>query len=88
MTINAQIARRLDEVADLLEEQGANLFRVQAYHRGAETVRQTARPVSEILKQEGIAGLRNLPGVGDRLAVAIRDLVDKWSPPHAGPSAR
>jgi putative hydrolase len=38
-------------------------------------VRRLQRPVSEILEQEGIDGLRNLPGVGDRLAVAIRDLV-------------
>jgi putative hydrolase len=75
MTLNAQVARRLDEVAELLQEQGANLFRVQAYRRGADSVRRLQRPVSEILEQEGIDGLRNLPGVGDRLALAIRDLV-------------
>jgi len=75
MTLNDQIARRLDEVADLLAEQGANVFRVQAYRRGAETVRHLKRPVSEIFEREGMEGLRELPGVGDRLAVAIRNLV-------------
>jgi len=54
MDINAQVARRLDEVADLLAEQGANLFRVQAYQRGAQTVRCLACPVDEILAVEGL----------------------------------
>ena len=75
MEINAQVGRRLEEVAELLEEQGANVFRVQAYRRGAETVRRLARPVSEILEQEGVEGLQRLPGVGDRLAIAIRDII-------------
>jgi len=75
MEINAQVARRLEEVAQLLEEQGSNVFRVRAYRRGADTVRRLVRPASEILEQEGIEGLRRLPGVGDRLAVAIRHVV-------------
>jgi len=75
MDINAQVARRLDEVADLLAEQGANLFRVQAYQRGAETLQRLTRPVDEILTQEGVEGLRKLPNIGDRLAVAIRDII-------------
>lgn len=75
INFNAQIARRLDEVAGLLEQQGANLFRVQAYRRGAETVRRLPRAVSEILHEQGIEGLRGLSGIGDRLARAIRDLV-------------
>ncbi len=75
MAINTQVARQLQEVADLLAEQGANLFRVQAYRRGAETVRRLARPVDEILAQEGVEGLRKLPGIGDRLAIAIRDII-------------
>ena len=75
MDINAQVARRLEEVAQLLEDQGANVFRIHAYRRGAETVRRLARPVNEILEQEGLEGLRRLPGVGDRIAGAIRDVV-------------
>ncbi|MBZ5611901.1 MAG: DNA-binding protein [Acidobacteriia bacterium] len=75
MDLNAQVATRLDEVADLLAEQGASPFRVQAYRRGAETVRRLPRPVSEILEQEGLEGLRKLPGIGDRLGIAIRDIL-------------
>ena len=75
MTLNTQVAMRLDEVADLLLEQGASPFRVQAYRRGAEIVRRLERPVNEIFEQEGVQGLRKLPGIGDRLAIVIRDIV-------------
>ena len=75
MWINDQVARRLEEVADLLHEQGANIFRVQAYSHAANTVRRLATPVSEILQHEGIDGLKGLPGIGDHLAIAIRHLV-------------
>ena len=36
--LNASIAERLREVADLLSHQGANPFRVSAYRRAAATV--------------------------------------------------
>jgi len=75
MTLNTQVAMRLDEVADLLLEQRASPFRVQAYRHGAETVRRLEPPVNEIFEQEGVEGLRKLPGIGDRLAIAIRDIV-------------
>lgn len=75
MTLNQQVAARLDEVAGLLAEQGANPFRVTAYRHGAETVRRLQRPVDEILRDEDVEGLQRLPGIGDRLAIAIRDIV-------------
>ncbi|HUL04140.1 MAG TPA: helix-hairpin-helix domain-containing protein [Gemmatimonadales bacterium] len=74
VTLNAQIAGRLDEVARLLAEQGANRYRAEAYARAAETLRQLAVPVSEILQSQGMVGLEWLPGIGPSLARAIRDL--------------
>lgn len=72
---NIEIARRLQEVALLLQEQGANPFRVHAYRHAAETLDRFDRPVTEILEAEGMEGLRKLPGIGESLARAIRDLV-------------
>jgi len=72
---NAIIARRLDEVAALLEQQGANSFRVRAYRSAAAAVRATPRSVAEIVWSEGVEGLEKLPGVGPSLARAIRDQV-------------
>lgn len=72
---NATIASRLDEVALLLEEQGANPFRVQAYHRAAITLRGEHRPVAAVLREEGIEGLEALSGIGPSIGRAIRDLI-------------
>ena len=69
--VNERIARRLEEVAALLEEQRANPFRVQAYRRAAATLRRSKRQVTEILIREGIPGLRALPGIGESLARSI-----------------
>jgi putative hydrolase len=73
--INVEIARRLDEVADLLREQGANPFRIQAYRHAAGILRELRRPVTEIVQAEGIDGLHKLPGIGDSLARSIHTLV-------------
>lgn len=73
--LNADIAVRLEEVANVLESQDANPYRVNAYRRAATTVRNQARPISEIAQQEGIEGLDALPGIGENLSRAIFQLV-------------
>lgn len=73
--MNAEVAARLEEVARILNEQGANRFRVDAYLRASNTVRKLNRQVSEIVRAEGIEGLRRLPGIGETLALAIYQTV-------------
>lgn len=73
--VNGRIARRLEEVAALLEEQGANPFRIQAYRHAAQVVRREKRAVADVLEREGVEGLERLPGIGERLSRSIRDLV-------------
>ncbi len=70
-----EIARRLDEVADLLEEQGDNPFRVRAYRQAAVTIRGLQRPLEEVVRAEGRAGLDRLPGIGESLAAGIQELL-------------
>ena len=72
---NADVANVLSEVAELLEQQGANPFRVRAYREGARTVRACERPVQAILDEEDIDGLMQLPGIGCSLAHSIEHLV-------------
>ena len=72
---NAKIARRLEEVAELLSSQGANPYRTQAYRRAAETIRRLPKPVQELYRDDGFEGLNNLPGIGSRLAYSVRDLI-------------
>lgn len=73
-TVNLEIAQRLEAVAQLLDEQGVNPSRVQAYRNAAQTLRQLDRPITEILQHNGIDGLRQLPGIGESLAHSIHAL--------------
>ncbi len=73
---NDEIAVRLDDVAKLLEEQGANHYRVQAWRGGATIVRDLARPVRDVIREEGLEGLDRLPGIGSALARAVHELAD------------
>lgn len=72
---NQEVAEILERVADLLEAQDANPFRVRAYRGAVTTLREMQRPVREILEQEGAEGLQELPGIGSSLASAIREIV-------------
>jgi DNA polymerase (family 10) len=76
VTTNGQIARRLDELANLLEAQGANPFRVNAYRHGAMAIASLPEPVCDRYAREGIAGLERIPAIGHRLAIAVRSLVE------------
>lgn len=78
---NRHLAARLDEYADLLEEQAANPFRVRAYRKAAETVAALNPPASETLAKSGRQGLDDLPGIGPRIAAALAELVltGRWS---------
>ena len=77
MTIsqNIEIARKLREVALLLEDQGANRFRVRAYRAAAETIEGLTVSAAEIAQQQGTDGLQSLPGIGVSLARSIHTLV-------------
>ncbi len=79
---NATVADKLDEVASLLEAQGANRFRVEAYRSGARTVRDLSRSVAEIVDEEGLEGLEALPAIGDTLARAIATTIRTGSLPQ------
>lgn len=71
---NAEIADALDRVADLLEAQEANRFRVRAYREGARTVRARGESIAELLGSGGRQALEELPGIGKSLAAAIGEL--------------
>jgi DNA polymerase (family 10) len=73
--LNQQIAMKLAQAADLLEQQGANPFRVSAYRRASETVSRLARDIGDLAQAEGSDGLVRLPGIGTGIATAIQELL-------------
>ncbi|MEZ5831793.1 MAG: DNA polymerase/3'-5' exonuclease PolX [Dongiaceae bacterium] len=74
MIRNNEIADIFDEIAELLEIQQANPFRIRAYRTAARTLRGLQREVADSLKKG--EKLTDLPGIGDDLAGKIKDVVD------------
>lgn len=65
---NFEIARLFGLMADLLEVQGANPFRIRAYRRAAQNLESLGEDV-EVLAREG--RLDDIPGIGEDLAAKI-----------------
>ena len=70
---------KLAQAADLLEQQGANPFRVSAYRRASETISRLAQDIRELAEAEGDAGLIKLPNIGKGIASAIQELLTTGS---------
>ncbi len=71
---NPDIARLFDEVADLLEIQDANPFRVRAYRNAARTIRDFPEPLTDVVRA-GAQDLTDIAGIGDDLAEKITEIV-------------
>ncbi len=72
-TSNAEIAGMLNRLADLLEIEEANAFRVRAYRNAARTVGGMSRSMADAVA-EG-TNLAELPDIGEDLAEKIETIV-------------
>ncbi len=71
---NSDVANLFNQVADLLEIEGANPFRVRAYRNAARTIATLSKSVADMI-EEG-QDLTELPGVGEDLAGKIEEIVN------------
>jgi len=71
---NSDIAAIFDEIADLLEVDGANPFRVRAYRNAARTLRDLQQDVRQLMA-EG-KNITDLPGIGDDLAGKLHEICE------------
>ena len=72
---NDDIAHLLDDLADLLERQAANPYRIRAYRDGAQTVRDADEEIAQVVEQDGAKSLEELPNIGESLASVIGEYV-------------
>lgn len=79
---NADIAAVLSEIGDLLEIAGEQVFRVGAYQRAANTVRNLAKDVGDIYAEGGLKSLQALPGIGKSTAEKIEEMLATGSCGH------
>ncbi|MEX0716702.1 MAG: DNA polymerase/3'-5' exonuclease PolX [Planctomycetaceae bacterium] len=78
---NADVARRFDELADLLEIEGANPFRIRAYRNAARNIGDLRESLAEIAADPE-RDLTDLPGIGKDLAEKIRVILDTGELPQ------
>jgi hypothetical protein len=73
---NDEVADVLDRAAELLELQDANPFRIRSYRKAADAVRDANPPIAEQLREGGLGKLTEIPGIGEKLAGSIREIVE------------
>ncbi len=71
---NLEVTGALTELADLLEIQGANPFRVRAYRNAVRTINGLTRSLVSMI-EEG-EDLTELPGIGKDMSGHIRELIE------------
>lgn len=71
--VNASIGAIFEKIADLLDIQGANPFRIRAYRNAARTIGGLGIDVKTIA--DDVKKLKSLPGIGDDLAAKIGEIV-------------
>ncbi|QQK04410.1 DNA polymerase/3'-5' exonuclease PolX [Burkholderia sp. Bp9017] len=69
---NAECAAVFAEIADMLEIQGANPFRVRAYRNAARTIADYGRDIPTLIANGGDLG--QIPSIGPDLASKLREI--------------
>ena len=70
---NREVARVLRETAQLLEIDGAIIGRYRSYEKAAELIASLAESIEELARDP--AKLEELPGIGERMAEHIREIL-------------
>jgi len=74
---NGEIADVLERVADLLEAQEANRYRIRAYRTAAAAIRQQYTQLAQILREGGVEAVDALPTIGPTIAAHVAELVHR-----------
>ena len=74
---NESIARRFYRLASLMEIRGDDPFRLRSYRNAGEALETWPIALEKIFKEEGQAGLLEIPGVGKAIAGKIVDLIER-----------
>ncbi len=70
---NAEVSRVLSRIADLLEIDGADVFRVNSYRRAARTIKETGEDVAALTAEDR---LTELPGIGKGTAGRVKQFIE------------
>ncbi len=71
---NSEVANKFNKVADLLDIQGANQFRIRAYRNAARKINNLSRNLYEMV--ENGEDLTQMSGIGEDLAGKIKEIIE------------
>lgn len=71
---NVEISWALRELADLLEFQGEDFFKIRAYRRAAKIIAGLEQPVEELYRK---GALSKIPGIGKNILAKVGELLTK-----------
>lgn len=74
MMRNAEIAKILYAIAELLDMQGVE-FKPRAYEKAARTVDTLSEEIAELYEKGGTKALEDLPGIGKHIALKIEEML-------------
>ena len=72
--LNTEIAEIFTRIADLLEIEGANTFRIRAYRDAARTIEGYPRQIQKMITAG--ESIDDIPGIGEDLAQKINEIVE------------
>lgn len=70
---NSEVARVFQDIADLLELKGENVFKIRAYQKAARAIEHYPRELTTMI-EEG-EDLKSVPGVGEAIATKTTELI-------------
>ncbi len=73
---NTEIAGVFREIADLLEKQEENWFKIRAYRKAADSIEGQTVAVEQLVAE---GRLREIPGVGEAITKKVTELVTTGS---------
>lgn len=73
---NPEIAAILGRIADLMELQKGDGFKIRSYRSASELIGELSTPLAEMAALGGAAELRKLPGIGDAISKKVIDILE------------
>ncbi|WP_370571875.1 DNA polymerase/3'-5' exonuclease PolX [Methanomethylovorans sp.] len=71
---NAEVAKRLYEMAEMLEFKGEeNVFKIKAYQKAARHIEELEEDINVLRKKDELG---NIPGVGEAIEAKIKEMLD------------
>lgn len=67
------MAKRLFEMAEMLEFKGENIFKIKAYQKAARYIEELEEDINVLRKKDELG---NIPGVGEAIEAKIKEMLD------------